>query len=481
MVLIVDEPTKRAARWSSIGVVVCATLIAAISARDYAGGWNDGSRLATVEALVDQHTLAIDRTIFVRTPEIADTAPNPYAPADDALRQEGTKDKLFIAGHYYSDKSPVPAVVLAGWYQLLQSTTGLVARERPRLFCYLMTIGSSGLAYVVAVWSVDQLSKSLGSAIRHRVLLAASLGLATLALPYARHVNNHIALLAIVGLLMLTLHHAANISGQKLWWRLCQIGMLAGLGYTFDLGMGPVLLLCTAGWAWFRTRRVWALLGVALAALPWLAAHHALNYSVGGTWSPANARPEYLSWPGSPFSTANMTGGWAHRSIGHFLLYAAALLIGKHGFVNHNLPLYLCLPGIVLLWRTRRDARPELAFAAALAGGTWLLYAAASNNYSGPCCSIRWFVPLLAPAFYVLALLLRERPSTARDLALLSLFGAALSAVLWWRGPWQGEVLPEMWVLNALALAAWVLATRWRRRLPASRRPTTRPTISRRR
>lgn len=460
MVLIVDVATNQAERWAGIGVVAIASLVAALSARNYAGGWNDGSRLATVEALVDQHTLAIERTIFVRTPETANTAPNPYAPGDEALRLDGTKDKLFIGGHYYSDKSPLPAVLLAGWYQLLKSTTGLTARENPRLFCYLMTLGSSGLAYVVSVWSVYQISKTIDLAIRGRLLLAASLGLATVALPYARHVNNHIALLAVVSMLMLTLHRAANDRGWRLGWRLVQIGTLAGLGYTFDLGVGPVLLLCTGGWTWLRTRRVRALICLVLAALPWLAAHHALNYSVGGTWAPANARPDYLDWPGSPFSAANMTGGWAHGSIAHFLLYAAALLIGKHGFMNYNLPLYLSLPGIVLLWRTRRDLRPEVGFAAALAGGTWLLYAAASNNYSGPCCSIRWFVPLLAPAFYVLALLLRERPSTALDLTVLSLFGAALSVVLWWRGPWLGDVLPSMYVLNALALVTWVLATR---------------------
>lgn len=457
---MVDEATKRAERWSSIGVIACAALIAAISARDYAGGWNDGSRLATVEALVDRHTLAIDNTIFIRTPQTGDSVFNPYDPHNEALRHEGTKDKLFVAGHYYSDKSPVPAALLAGWYQLLQTATGLMAREHPRLFCYLMTFGSSGLAYVISVWSVYQLAKSVGLAIRQRLLLAASLGLATVAATYARHVNSHVALLAIAGLLMLALHQAASAGGQLLWWRLSQIGTLAGLGYTFDLGVGPVLLLCAAGWTWFRARRVGALLCVALAALPWLAAHHALNYSVGGTWSPANARPEYLSWPGSPFSAANMTGGWAHRSIGHFLLYAAALVIGKHGFVNYNLPLYLSLPAWGVLWRTRRDARPELGFAAALAGGTWLLYAAASNNYSGSCCSIRWFVPLLAPAFYWLVLLLRERPRAARDLAVLSICGTVLSALLWWRGPWKGEVLPAMWVLNALAMVGWILVNR---------------------
>src|SRR6185295_8623235 len=42
--------------------------IAMISARDYAGGLNDGSRLATVESLVDYQTFRIDRSIFAEVP-----------------------------------------------------------------------------------------------------------------------------------------------------------------------------------------------------------------------------------------------------------------------------------------------------------------------------------------------------------------------------------------------------------------------------
>src|SRR5205085_626727 len=80
----------------SVLVVAAALAVAAVSARGYVGGWNDGSRLATVECLVDYHTLAIDRSVF----------------------QPGTADKLLVAGHFYSDKSPVPAVLLAGVYQL---------------------------------------------------------------------------------------------------------------------------------------------------------------------------------------------------------------------------------------------------------------------------------------------------------------------------------------------------------------------------
>jgi hypothetical protein len=41
-------------------VIAGASVVAALSARPWAGSWNDASRLAAVESLVDRHTLAID-------------------------------------------------------------------------------------------------------------------------------------------------------------------------------------------------------------------------------------------------------------------------------------------------------------------------------------------------------------------------------------------------------------------------------------
>ena len=82
-------------------LVVGATAIAVISARPYAGSWNDGSRLATVEALVDHHSLAIDSSIFVKVP--ASPLPchaTPYPADDPGLITWGTQDKLFINGHF---------------------------------------------------------------------------------------------------------------------------------------------------------------------------------------------------------------------------------------------------------------------------------------------------------------------------------------------------------------------------------------------
>ena len=111
-------------------VLVSAILIAVLGARSYVGNWNDGSRLASVESLVDRHTWVIDDSIFVN----------------------GTKDKIFVRDHFYSDEPPVVVTLdLAGLYWIAQQLTGLTAAPNPHDFVYLLIVTSAGLGYVVGV------------------------------------------------------------------------------------------------------------------------------------------------------------------------------------------------------------------------------------------------------------------------------------------------------------------------------------------
>jgi hypothetical protein len=445
--------SERDSSWAGFAVVAAAVVVAAVSARPYAGAWNDGSRLATVEALVDHHTLAIDDTIFVRVPPPGEASASPYPPDNALLLGKGTQDKLFINGHYYSDKSPVPALLLAGVYEVWQVGGGPTARQRPDLFCLLMTLASSGLAYVVAVWCVYRIGGDVGLARTPRLLLTTSFGLCTLALPYAAHVNNHVQLLAVCAVLMVGFVRLARAraAGRIPWGWLAGLGTLTGLGYSIDLGFGPVLVLCAGTLVAFRCRRPVPLAVFALVALPWLVLHHAVNYATGATLIPANAVAAYFDWPGCPFNATNMTGGWKHDSIGHFLLYAAGLLAGKKGLLGHNLPLFLAVPALWHLLR-RSPHLPEVVFAAGLSGGVWLMYAVNSTNSSGLCLSIRWFVPLLAPGYFLLALYLKRSPGAVRDLLILSASGLLLTALGWWHGPWFQHMLPGFWPVQVLTL-----------------------------
>jgi hypothetical protein len=91
--------------------------------------------------------------------------------------------------------------------------------------------------------------------------------------------------------------------------------------------------------------------------------------------------------------------------------------------------------------------------------GTWLVFALLSNNFSGWCLSVRWFVPLLAGGYFLLALLLRERPDLRLDFLLLTGWGLVLAPQMWVAGTWHGFV-PYFWPTLAGALATWLAAGR---------------------
>jgi len=445
---------ERAWEWAALAVGL---LGAAAVTRGHAGGWNDGSRLAAAECLVERRTWVIDDSVFLRPP--AD-GPSPYPADNPFLQRFGTLDRLRIGGHWYTDKPPLSVLPLAAAYGVLHAATGDTVRGRPERFCRTLTFATSGAAFAVAVWSLCRLGRRLGLAPPWRLALAASLTFGGVAWSYAGYANSHILLLATAAALF-----AEMARPRRTAVRVLLLGCLAGVSYGLDLGAGPPLLAVTGLWALCRLPRRGVLL-FALAALPWLALHHGITYMLAGTWKPANAVPEYLAWPGSPF-VHGMTGRWNHSGVGAFLLYALDLLFGKKGYLPHNPPLLLAVVGLPVLLRRRPREAPELLAAAAWAAATWLLYAVSSNNLSGICCSVRWFVPLAAPGGVVLAVLLRERPAWRADFAALAAWGSVLAALAAWHGCWMDHLIPGYWVFVGLALLSWGLVVLRRARRPA--------------
>jgi hypothetical protein len=404
-----------------------AAIIAVVSARWGAGSWHDASRLATVECLVDYHTLAIDRSIYVEQSPIL---PNPYA--EDMVAAGGsTFDRVLINGRYYSHQPPVPAMLMAIEYQLWKWCTGITARERPDVFYFVMTLGSCGLAYVVAVGCMHGLAVCLGLGRILRLALPISLAVSTVALVYVRNVNSHLLLLGITSALSLLV-----LAGQRL---LFGVGTLTGLAYAVDSAVGLPLLICTAVLVAHRGRRWGPVSLFSLGVLPWCLLHHAVNYGIGGTFKPYGAVPEYFAWSGSAFDVHTMTGIYNHAGLWQFADYSFSLLFGDRGFLIHNPPLLLAAVAAVALTLRRPAEYPEVVWAVSWSVATWLLYSLFSINYSGQCFSIRWFIPLLAPGFLVLAVFFKQypRPLYTWGFVLVSVWGAYFAIDAWARGPWR--------------------------------------------
>jgi hypothetical protein len=449
-------------------VMIAALIFALASARPYAGGWNDGSRLATVEALVDHGTFAIDDSIFVRVPP----QNPPYPPDRLDLIATGTLDKLCINGRFYSDKGPVPALVLAGCYALMRALTGLTAAQSPSLFCYLMNFLGGGVPLVVAGVVLFTVCRRIVPSPRTAWWITGSLVFTTVAAAYARHHNGHILMLsvavAVIGSMHTILTCPANLSADspprptaRSW---VFLGVFTGFGYTVDLAVGPAMVLAVTLWVGWQSRRfrsVRPLVYFGLGALPWGIMHHALVWQLAGMIAPPATRPEYLDWAGSPFSPGNMTGLWHERGILRALLYAAELVLGLRGFLWYNLPILPALLGIRMTWRRFPEMRSLLATQCAWVVLAGFAYGLTSNNYSGQCLSIRWFVPMLAPAYLVLIFVLRTDTGRLAEIRLLSVFSFVLAAAGWWCGPWERLPLTLFWIVVPLATVTWLI---WRTR-----------------
>src|ERR1700736_3738726 len=449
-----DNPRDRTtfgSDWLGVVTLTLAIGIAAVSAKPYAGSWNDGSRLAAVESLVDHHTWAIDDSIFARGRAHSGNG-NPYPAKEPGLRNFGTRDKMWINGHFYSDKSPVPNLYLAVIYRGIQLISGLTARDHDGWFCYLMTLASSGVAYVISVWCIDRLAAGHGLARSPRILLTLSFALGTIALPYAGHVNSHILLLGVCSAVVLLISKQRSFSTTQL----VLIGSLIGVGYTLDVAIGSILVAGVVALIVAQEKKWRPPLIILSAAFPWFALHHALNYMIGGTFFPANARSEFFRWPGSPFDADSLTGGWHHSSVHEFIGYALDLLAGHRGFLWHDLPLLLALPGAVWLVRRHIPETRNVWFAAGIGIFSWLLYAEASNNHAGSCCSVRWFVPLLAPGYYILVLLLRYDAGAKPELRILTAGGVVLGLLMGWQGPWTARLVPGFWLIVGATGLGWL-------------------------
>jgi len=440
-------------RWLPRLLLFVAMVVACVSARPYAGGWNDGSRLASVESLVDRHTFAIDNSVFIRVPPaLIELGTTPYPPNQPHLLKTGSLDKLLIDGHFYSDKPPVVSVLMAGEYQLWRWLGLPSFAERPDVVCYFLTLGTSGLAFVLMVWSYYQIGLLLRLPLRTRMILLAGFSICTMAPAYTRYVNNHILFLAVFAMILWQALLLREDPRQLK--RLILLGILGGLGYNLDLGLAPFLAAGLFGLVVYRCRQWRPIAAFVLAALPWVVAHHVLNHAIGGSWiKPANANPQYFDWPGCPFSSNNMTGVFRHDAWG-FVKYSLDLLFGKKGLLSHNLPLFFAVAASFVLGRAKQlDA--EGYFALFFIIGGWLSYAALSNNLGGACASVRWFAPFVAGGYYFTAQFLSRHPASLRSIATLSAFGLPIAGLMWWYGPWMLHMVPGLWFFLAAGLMAW--------------------------
>jgi hypothetical protein len=343
------------------------------------GGWNDASRLAMVEAIVEHGRLWVDGTQMGRV----------------------TGDVCQIAGRFYSDKPPTPAFMAVPVYAA-EVALGLSFRATPAQAYYwttLLTIGLSTLAGLVA------LARFLPRFVpdpRWQTAIVLALGLGTLNATYSVTFSNHppAATLLLIGLLLVWRWRRSG-SGLA---SLATGAALVGIAATADHGAAfylPALLLYV-GWPG-APRRFTAALVLAVAGAVPLVGYAVYAYALSGSAMPLSLQARLFEYPGSYFSAAGrLTGSTlAHGSLADLLGYAWLCLFGYRGLFSHTpLALFVVAGMARVVADPRHPRRTEALLVLGPTVALVLFYLLTSRDPGGNSYGVRWYC-LFMPLLYV--------------------------------------------------------------------------------
>ncbi|MBL7064383.1 MAG: hypothetical protein ISS49_09310 [Anaerolineae bacterium] len=421
----------------TIGVAVFFLLLWALLTHSHVNSWNDASRLATVEALVHNGTWAIEDTAFGNL----------------------TGDRIFLNGHFYSDKPPVLSLLAAGVYAVLHR--GLHLSFDPSVcdpvaspcYCFaLLCPQSPDWAYYLLTLTLVGLPSALMLALFYRItafhdisnplalLVTGVLGLGTLIFPYSLAFNNHVptATCLMIGFYALL---RAKIDAASRTRFLLVAGFATALAFTFDLVAVPFLVFFL-GYALLRhRRRAWPFLLGSLLPLGLLAA---LDWWILGDPLPPTMHARGFDYPGSPFpSTIAGTGPSTE-----VLEYGFRMIFGDRGLFGLNPVLLWAVFGLWSLLRERSHGLWGETVAVVLASLVVVFcLILLTEDFGGLAYGTRWLVDISPLLFFFAA-----RPTLYRSLSRRLLFAAlaALSLFSAWQGaisPW-GLALPPLHLLE---------------------------------
>ncbi|MBI2137366.1 hypothetical protein HYU12_02495 [Candidatus Woesearchaeota archaeon] len=239
--------------------------------------WNDGSRFAALESVVERNTFAIDGSSFLNI----------------------TKDRVFYNGHFYSDKAPGLVFLAVPVYFALHlldvplfSPAGIFSVNLVVAFfsALLVAFFFDALKYFVSSW-------------KQRVFLCVALGLATGVVVYSGvFVSHNVAAFFIFASFYFVLRYVRE---RRLLSYLVLAGLFGGVAVVVEYP-SLILLFFIFLYAFVSSPDKRKLFVMPAAAVPFILLLLLYNLSITGNVlvSPYH----YLhNWDGSPFSAGENT------------------------------------------------------------------------------------------------------------------------------------------------------------------------------
>lgn len=411
----------------AVGVAIFFLALWSLLIHSHINSWNDVSRLASVEALVEHGTWAIDNTALVAH----------------------TGDVIVINGLTYSDKPPVLTFMASGLYAVLHRFFGLqlVPREcdphasacycfallcpqRPDWAYYWLTLILVGIPSAFLLALFYRIAASLGQSNALALLLTGVLGLGTLVLPYSLVFNNHIPTAACLMLgLYAALQSTWDLAHPRRWLWLA--GFAAALAFTLDLVASLFLVFFLVDAVLHHRRNVWPFL---IGALPPLLLMVALDWWIVGDPLPPMLHAAAYVYP---TSLLNPTIGGV-RTASNVPAYVFDMLVGERGFFAFT-PVMLWVVVSLIAWLRDKNRRVwSRAIIVALACLSVAVYIGGfTESLGGDAYGSRWFLTM-TPLLFVFA----AWPTSYRTLTRWLIFGGlcVLSGYAAWQGaldPWR--------------------------------------------
>src|SRR5688572_19764540 len=273
---------------------------------------NELSRLATIQALVEYKTLAINDTAFfsdLRSLQRDEDQREATSGKAKTQLEESTPRGTIRVGHrpvmYYSDKPPVMAFLLSWAYEPMYRL-GWTFETYPALVTYVLTLLGVTLPVAGAAALIYKMSRLFELRRYWRAGLALAVILGSGLISYSVVLNSHAPAAALVLSACACLLHVHNSKAPKrtgAWLMLG--GLCAGTAAVIDLSAGVFLaslgvVILAFRWSWGM--RIGGLLLFLVGATPALVLHAVLTVPVTGDMRPgflhgelANVRPKSVT------------------------------------------------------------------------------------------------------------------------------------------------------------------------------------------
>jgi hypothetical protein len=376
-------------------------------------GHNPMSRLATMDALVHDHTWVINKSVF-----------------------RSTYDKVSIDGKLYSSKPPMLSSIGTVLYKQLHEITGLSFRDKTKGHAIkVMNILLAGVPHVLLLIYAYLFLASLQLSPQTLMWSYACFAFGRLGLAYAVSINNHTPA-ELCG--FAAFYHASclrrGLSTNR--WHWVGAGLAAGFAPTFDLGM----LFCSSALGLYLLSFDWrkTLLLFVPASLPPMAAHFALTWSVSGALKPIYLRPELYKYPGSYWNAPKGIDALDEPR----LTYLYNIMLGHHGLISMTPVIAFALWAMCrAIWKRTQFLPEALTVFVPLVIMT-VFYTLTTKNYGGVCVGFRWLMPITSLLLaFVPIWLANNRSRIAYGVFVLAAFVGQFHAFHGLHDPWS----PSQW------------------------------------